>query len=348
MRLALGRVLAQRPASFTRNYFGTRISSQSARTMATAVTSSTPSPVELQTTADFGEFLNNHDTILFDMDGVLWRGPSGSELTPQIVECLSYLRSRGKQLAFVTNNATRSRSEYLDKMHKFGFVETTIDEIFTCGSASASYLRDVALPEIKDATKRGVYLIGQASMEQELKEVDVDWKGGTDPEDDVLLPPQDFESITHDPSIGIVLYSFDMRVNYKKLAKAFNYLNHGARLVLTNDDHSMRGTTGVVLPGEGAIAATLLSVPNVQSVVVGKPNQPLLDVVHRALQFDPARTVFVGDRLETDVMFGKRAGLSTLLVWTGQSKRHDLVGLPADQLPLYTAESVGSLLKAQA
>ncbi|KAM0787892.1 hypothetical protein ACM66B_003942 [Microbotryomycetes sp. NB124-2] len=316
--------------------------------MSTAATTSAATSVELQTRSDFCRFVDQHDTVLFDMDGVLWSGPAGSELTPRIVECLSYLRSKGKQLAFVTNNATRSRSEYLDKMHKFGFTETTIDEIFTCGSASASYLRDVALPQIKDTGKHSVYLIGQASMEQELREVGIDWKGGTDPEDDVLLPPQDFESIKHDPSIGIVLYSFDMRVNYKKLAKAFNYLNHGARLVLTNDDHSMRGASGIVLPGEGAIATTLLSVPGVQSVVVGKPNQPLLDVVHRALKFDPSRTVFVGDRLETDVLFGKRAGLSTLLVWTGQSKKHDLIGLPADQLPTFTAESVGALLSAQA
>ncbi|KAK4053217.1 hypothetical protein OIO90_003991 [Microbotryomycetes sp. JL221] len=315
--------------------------------MATAATQPRSTPLELQTSEHYQQVVDQHNTWLFDLDGVVWRGPAGSELTPGIIEALSFLRSQGKQLAFVTNNATRSRQQYLEKMHNMGFKDVVLDEIFTCGSASASYLRDIALPQIKDSNKRGIYLVGQASMEEELRQVGIEhWKGGTDPEDDVLMPPQDFSSLEHDPSIGIVLYSFDMRVNYKKLAKAFNYLNHGAQIILTNDDHSMKGANGLVLPGEGAIAATLLSVPNVRSTVVGKPNQPLLDVVHRALKFDATKTVFVGDRLETDVLFGKRAGLSTLLVWTGQSKPHDLVGLDADKLPCFTAESVGSLIKA--
>ena len=57
-----------------------------------------------------------------------------------------------------------------------------------------------------------------------------------------------------------------------------------------------------------------------EPLIVGKPHQPLLDVVHRALKFDPATTVMVGDRLETDILWGHRGGLSTLLVWTGQSE----------------------------
>lgn len=35
----------------------------------------------------------------------------------------------------------------------------------------------------------------------------------------MLLAPQDFSSIVPDPSIGIVLFTFAMRVNYKQLAK---------------------------------------------------------------------------------------------------------------------------------
>lgn len=52
----------------------------------------------------------------------------------------------------------------------------------------------------------------------------------------------------------------------------------------------------------------------------------------------------VGDRLETDVLFGKRGGVSTLLVWTGSSKPHDLVGLPDHHEPTYIANCVGELL----
>ncbi|ORY92962.1 HAD-like domain-containing protein [Leucosporidium creatinivorum] len=307
-------------------------------------------PIFLSKPQQFDELvLQKYEDFVFDLDGVIWTGPGGNTLTPHVKETLEYLRSIGKRLAFVTNNATRSRKQYLEKFHSLGLTHVVLDEIFTCGSASASHLREVILPEIeKEGGPTGIYLIGQASMEEELREEGLAWRGGTDPEDDVLLPPQDFSSIMPDPEIGVVLFTFQMRINYKQLAKAFNYLNFNpdCRLVLTNDDFSMSIPGGGSIPGEGAIASVLLNArKNLQPLIVGKPHQPLLDVVHRALKFDPTKTIFVGDRLETDVLFGKRGGLDTLLVWTGNSKPHDLVGLGDHEEPTFIADSVGELLK---
>ena len=80
-----------------------------------------------------------------------------------------------------------------------------------------------------------------------------------------------------------MLYSFQMRINYKQLAKAFNFLatNDGCQLVLTNDDYSMKSAEGI-LPGEGAIASVLYGArKDLKPLVIGKPHKPLLDVVHR-------------------------------------------------------------------
>jgi 4-nitrophenyl phosphatase len=115
-----------------------------------------------------------------------------------------------------------------------------------------------------------------------------------------------------------------MKINYKILAKAYNYLssNPGCQLILTNDDASFLLPHGGFCPGEGAIASVLYGAlpKGTRPTIVGKPHQPLLDVVHRALHFDPKTTLFVGDRLETDVLFAKRGGIDSVLVWTGISK----------------------------
>ncbi|GAA5962024.1 hypothetical protein JCM8115_002885 [Rhodotorula mucilaginosa] len=291
-----------------------------------------------------------YDTFLFDCDGVIWHGPAGDQLTVDAVDTIHFLKRSGKQVAFVTNNATKSRKEYLKKFQGFGFA-VELEEIYTSGSAAAEYVRAVVSPSIADATKRNIYLIGQKAMEDELASEGLTWTGGTDPQDDVLLPPQDFSSILSDPSIGIVLYSFQMRINYKQLTKAYNYLasNPGCQLVLTNDDQSMLLPDGGYAPGEGAIASVLYgALPRGQKpIVVGKPYQPLLDVIKREINYDRKRTVFIGDRLETDVLFAKRGEIDSILVWTGISKPKDLHDLTTDQAPDYTLSHIGAFLRAQ-
>lgn len=102
-----------------------------------------------------------------------------------------------------------------------------------------------------------------------------------------------------------------------------------------------------------------------EPIIVGKPHQPLLDVVHDAyvfpspqtvssndrslsrLKFDPKRTIMVGDRLATDILFGKRGGVSTLLVLTGSTKLEDLESLPVGEEPDYVTGSVGDILSCQ-
>ncbi|GAA5974269.1 hypothetical protein JCM21900_003250 [Sporobolomyces salmonicolor] len=310
-----------------------------------------PGPTEIANALQAKELLDRYDTILFDCDGVIWTGPAGDKLTADISETIVYLRSLNKRIAFITNNATSSRAAYVRKFAGFG-IDVHIDEIFTCGSATASFVREVVLPERRaKGQQEGIYLIGQAAMEEELKAEGLQWTGGTDAEDDVLLEPQNFDSIRPNVNIGIVIYAFQMRINYKQLAKAYNYLtsNPGCQLILTNDDQSFLLPHGGYAPGEGAISSVLVcALPKeVKPTIVGKPHQPLLDIVHRSLDFTSSRTLFIGDRLDTDVLFAKRGKIDSMLVWTGISKPIDLVGLSSDKEPEWTCESVGKLLDAR-
>lgn len=78
--------------------------------------------------------------------------------TPNVGAAIELLRSLGKTLAFITNNSTRSRWQYLTKFHDLGLVSVRLEEIFTCGSASATYLRDVVLPSLPPE-QRGIYVM---------------------------------------------------------------------------------------------------------------------------------------------------------------------------------------------
>lgn len=137
-----------------------------------------PGPVELKGPEGYRTLLDKYNTLLFDCDGVIWSGPAGDQLTPNIAQTLSYFRSLNKRLAFITNNATKSRQSYVDKFKGFG-IEVSLDEMFTCGSALASYLKEVVLPGIEDESKRGIYMIGQKALEEEFAEEGLTWKGGT-------------------------------------------------------------------------------------------------------------------------------------------------------------------------
>lgn len=127
----------------------------------------------------------------------------------------------------------------------------------------------------------------------------------------------------------------DKSINYTKISKAFQYLrlNPGCHFIATNEDGTYPSASGL-LPGAGSLSATLRYALGRDPICTGKPASTMLDCIkakwvhlrkfrkspqihfHR-VDFDPKRTIMVGDRLNTDILFGQRGGLTTLLVLTG-------------------------------
>lgn len=128
-----------------------------------------------------------------------------------------------------------------------------------------------------------------------------------------------------------------MGVNYTKFSKAFQYLtrNEGCIFLVTNEDSTYPVSSGL-LPGAGSVSAPLRFALGRDPLSTGKPSKTMLDCVRAKLvtsggrkrrltglsvcrhDFDPTRTIMVGDRLNTDIMFGQEGGLATLLVLTGK------------------------------
>ncbi|KAF9001193.1 HAD-like domain-containing protein [Cyathus striatus] len=290
--------------------------------------------VRLSSTADYSTLLDKYDTWLFDCDGVLWRG---EKLIEGVVEVLHLLRTRKKKVIFVTNNATKSRKSYKGKFDQLG-VEAHVDEIYGSAYAAAVYISSVInLPKTKK-----VYVIGMGGLEEELREEGVAYTGGTDPADNTL-ESFSLANFTLDPDVGAVVCGLDTKINYTKISKAFQYLtrNPDCHFVVTNEDSTYPSAEGL-LPGAGSVSAPLRYAVGKAPVCTGKPSSTMLDCVKAKVNFDPKRTIMVGDRLNTDILFGQNGGLSTLLVMTGITSEADISGPNASLIvPDFVTQSLG-------
>jgi HAD superfamily hydrolase (TIGR01450 family) len=120
--------------------------------------------------------------------------------------------------------------------------------------------------------------------------------------------------------IDALCVGLDTAFTYRKLAIAnvLLQLNPDANLVSTNQDaFDLVGADARHLPGNGCIVKALEHGSGRTAINVGKPSKVLADVILKQHSLDPARTMFVGDRLDTDIAFGNDHGMISVLVMTG-------------------------------
>jgi 4-nitrophenyl phosphatase len=147
-----------------------------------------------------------------------------------------------------------------------------------------------------------LYVIGEPGLKAMIREVGLEILDGTG--DDA---PESVEAVV----VGI-----DWHVTYDKLAVASRLILRGATYIGTNPDHSFPTADGLV-PGTGALLAAIEATTDVHPLVVGKPNSAMFEIALERLGAEPSTTAMVGDRLETDILGGKQAGLHTIAVLSG-------------------------------
>ncbi|TGO45958.1 hypothetical protein BCON_0353g00020 [Botryotinia convoluta] len=286
------------------------------------------------------DFIDQFDVFLFDCDGVLW---SGDHIFPGTVETLELLRSKGKKVVFVTNNSTKSRTEYQKKLTTLG-IPSNVDEIFGSAYSSAIYIsRILKLP----APKNKVFVLGESGIETELKTEGVEFIGGTDPAYRRDITPEDYKGIADgsllDDDVGVVLAGLDFHINYLKLCHAYHYLRRGAVFLATNTDSTLP-SNHTFFPGAGSISIPLINMIGKEPTALGKPNQAMMDSIEGKFQFDRKKTCMVGDRLNTDIKFGIEGKLGgTLAVLTGVSKKEEWEAENAPVVPAYYVDKLSDL-----
>jgi glycerol-1-phosphatase len=250
-----------------------------------------------------------YDTILLDLDGVLYRWPEPIAGSPEAVE---RLRAAGKGVAFVTNNSSRTPEQVVERLASVG-VRAVPGEIATSALATAALLRD-----------RGVeaaFVIGEDGLRAALVAAGV-------------------RLVEKDEVAEAVVIGFDRGVDYAKLRDASVLVEAGAALIASNPDPSFPAPGGEAWPGAGALLAAVETTTGVRAEVVGKPEAPLL---RRALdQAGGGRPLLVGDRLDTDIAGAERLGWDSALVLTGSSTREDVTGSP--WTPTFVIEALRDLV----
>lgn len=239
--------------------------------------------------------LRDIQALIIDIDGTLWRGRVPM---PGLAAFFDFLQRRALSFIIVTNNSVETPARYQQKLAGFG-VDIQLDQILTSSLATAVYLKQ----EHEGAV---IYAIGETGLRQVLGQAGF-----------ILTD-------TTDPPAQVVVVGGDTGLSYDKLKYAVLSIQHGAQFVGTNPDLLVPTEEGLV-PEAGTTLAAIQAATGVVPTVIGKPEPWLFELAVQKMGSRPHQTAMLGDRLDTDVLGGQRAGLKTILVTTGVDNLESVV-----------------------
>jgi 4-nitrophenyl phosphatase len=232
--------------------------------------------------------------VVSDMDGVLWRS---TQPLPGLLEFVAFLREQNIPFALATNNAGMTPANYVRKLESFGVSGVEDRNIITSGTTTAIYLQS----RYPAGTK--MYVVGNPGLHTVIEEAGF--------------------TLTDDGA-EVVIAAVDYELTYEKLKKATLLIRAGAVFIGPNADKTFPIPEGLA-PGAGSILAAIATATDQQPITMGKPDAPMFEAALKILGSQPAETLMIGDRLETDILGAQRLGFKTALVLSGVATRDDLI-----------------------
>jgi len=247
-------------------------------------------------------------SYLIDMDGVIVRG---SELIPGADQFLDRLHRKNIKFLILTNNPLYTPIDLQHRLQRIG-ISVTVDHLYTSAMATAHFLKN----QHPNGT---AFMIGESGLSQAL---------------------HDAGYVLTDRDPDYVVVGETTSLSYERLTQAVRLVSQGARLIATNPDPNGPGEGGLV-PACGAITAFIQSATGVEPYFVGKPNALMMRTALRFLGEHSENAIMVGDRMDTDIRVGTEAGLETVLVLTGVTRREMIDRFP--YRPTRIVDSVADL-----
>jgi len=247
--------------------------------------------------------------FLLDLDGTF---NIGDQLIDGSLRFINTLNQLGIDYLFLTNNSSKNRRQYAEKITRLG-LPVSEEKVFTSGGATALYLQQEQPASL-------VYVVGTPALEEEFRQ-------------------HGFALEEHMPQC--IVLGFDTTLTYQKLWKLCDFVRAGLPYIATHPDLNCPTETGFMPDIGAAIAYVHASTGRQPDVVVGKPNRMIVEAVAHQLGLKIEEMVMVGDRLYTDIALGQTSGITTCLVLSGETSADDLAGSPYQ--PDYTFENLGAL-----
>ena len=232
------------------------------------------------------------DLFLLDMDGTIYLGDRLFDCTRPFLETL---RTQGRRHLFLTNNSSKDRTAYVSKLARLG-IAAEPDDVFTSGEATTIYLT---------AEKPGarIYLCGTPDLEEEFRQAG-------------------FVLTNESPDYAVL--GFDKTLTYEKLVKLCDFVRAGVPFIATHPDFNCPVTGGFIPDVGSMLALVKASTGREPDYIVGKPNRGIVDALARKYALPLDTMAMVGDRLYTDIAVGVNAGITSILVLSGESTLSDL------------------------
>ena len=263
------------------------------------------------------EILRGKKLYLFDMDGTLYLGDRLYDFT---LELLDTLRKTGRSYLFMTNNSSKSVEDYVKKLGKLG-ITATREDFMTSSQATAFYLH-------KHHEGRKLYVCGTESLKNELR-------------------MEGFTVTTDVNEVECIVMGFDTELTFQKLHDVSYMLLTRPELpyIATNPDYVCPTEFGSV-PDCGSVCDMIYNATKKRPVVIGKPSPLMPQLAMEKLGVSKEETCVVGDRIYTDVKSGLNAGITGILVLSGETTREILEESPdKPHLVLEDASEILSALK---
>lgn len=231
--------------------------------------------------------LNDVRCFLLDMDGTFYLG---GRLIEGSLEFIERVLATGRDYLFLTNNSSHNAAFYVEKLARMG-LRTDRSHILTSGEATCEILRE-------RYPGRRAFLLGNEYLAGEFREFGV---------------PVDNEN----PEIVVI--GFDTTLDYAKMQAVCDHVRAGLPYIATHPDFNCPTETGFT-PDIGAIMAFIeASAGRRPDLIVGKPNPGIVQAVLRRTGLDVNELAMVGDRLYTDIETGRRSGMLSILVMSGET-----------------------------